>query len=220
MRIKISDKGLVAAPILLILIAMIIAALFSCNAYKGIEKNAPVTSKDSSRLAARSLKTFPPKKSEIKQGKTIIIKDTSKLAQLRKTADSLKHIVDSVRNIKTPQTKDTLCNKLINESFDNGYNLGIKVGRYDGLQDCEASTERIDTVFQIPHETVVELFDKNVKLKAATADNEKKDKTISEQKSKLSNRTIIILSLIIALLLSGGGNYLQYRNSKLKKLIK
>ncbi len=134
-----------------------ILLLSSCNAYKQIEKHEPQSVKDTARLLTRYTNTFKPKPPVIKQGKTIYIKDTSKLAQLRKSYDSLKSLPPKILTIHDSCGEESV------DGFAEGFKIGEQKGRYEGLQDCEGSTERIDTLFQDSPETLALLYNQKVK---------------------------------------------------------
>lgn len=126
-----------------IIIIFLCFLFISCNptkrAYKQIAKLPPISIKDSLRLSQRSLATFPVKPPVLKPGKpTVIVKQDSAL-KYRKLADSLAKLAP--KTIKEIQVKyqDT-CTTAV-DTYTEGYNVGYRIGLYDGKSSCPPSTE-------------------------------------------------------------------------------
>ncbi len=198
----------------LLLLIFYSVMFFGCSTktfYKGIAKHEPKTIRDTAALAIRYSATFPSKKQVIKKGQTVYVKDTAALKKLQKQIDSIKARPKEVITIHDS------CGKEANDGYEAGFNLGKQVGHYDGLQDCEGNTFRVDTVYKDFPETIALQYSLKDSLQTAQKQAITEKATIDKQDKKLTNRMITMLSLIILCLILGGLNYLQYK-SKIKKL--
>jgi len=119
---------------LLLLLSIWAALLFSgcSNAYKKIEKTPPLTEKDSARLSARFLSTYPTKPAKVLPGKTIV-KTVTKIdsSKVKSLQDRINKLIDD----------NVFQNQLLNQVPD-----------YDSLTIIEK--ERVDTLYQDKPETI------------------------------------------------------------------
>lgn len=204
------DKFTLGVFVSAIIMATIIFCT-SCNPYKKITKRPPLTVTDSSNLSKVSGRVFPQKKAVVKPGKTIVVQKRDSIAHYKRITDSLKGLPKQVIRLQDS------CGKEANEAYNKGFELGYEVGRYDTKSNCPPNTERVDSFFRPTPEDAVILADTQNKLSAAEKQALKDKATISTQASKSKNKTILILSLIIALILSGIGNFFQFKKNKFFK---
>lgn len=197
-----------------VLLASFTLFLNGCSVEKKAQKKFDKAFKASPKVVEQNLaKLFPPKPPIIKRGATIKIKDTAALLKLQKSIDSLNSLPPKILTVHDSCGKENV------DGYNEGFKIGVKVGRYEGLLDCEANTIQTDTFFQDTKETLILLKSTQDSLQTAQKQAEIDKTSISTKDKKLSNRMITILSLIIALILSGGANYFQYRINKAKKLL-
>jgi hypothetical protein len=192
--------------IVVLMIGVCLMATLSCNptkrAYKAIEKLPPITNNDSSRLAKRSLSTFPVKPPVIKEGKEEVIKEkdsTDFYKKLLAVAESKKPLTQI--QIQT-KYKDTCTSA--QTIYKEGYGLGYEIGFYDGKSQCPPPTRQVDTFEVIPPAYQVDLDSWKLKTSKATAE-------AAVLKDKVDTKNKRITWLIIALALAVVGNVLQFK---------
>lgn len=128
-------------------------ALSGCNGYVRIAKNPPKSVKDTTRLATRFLKTFPPTSGVIKEGKIIILPDSNEY--WKNIAILARDKKDSVViKLKTKYVDTCLS---VFDKFEEGSKLGYKIGLAKGKSECPQSTIRIDTFTQDKPQTTAQL---------------------------------------------------------------
>lgn len=114
----------------------------------------PLTTKDTSRLAGRFLKTFPVEPSIVKEGKIIVLPDSNDYwKNIAIIAGNKKAVI--VKELKT-QYVDTCLSAF--DRFEEGFNNGFDVGFADAKSKCPQSTKQVDTFTQDKPQTTAQLF--------------------------------------------------------------
>ena len=183
------------------------ASITSCNAYKGIAKKAPTTTKDTALLLKRSLATFPVKPPELKKGQTVVVrgKDSTDFYK-KKYQKAINQKADTKTEIETIY-KDTC--QSANEVYKTGFDLGYEVGVYDGKSKCKSADTiyRVDTITVIPIEYNIQLQDAQLQKKNAIDD-------FNKLQSKCDRKTTWLWYLIVICLCLLMGNILQFKFKK------
>ncbi len=181
-----------------IILAFILFCVYGCNTPKYLAKRADKHfnksyKEDSALVKGKLAELFPPKPAVIKQGKTITIVNKDSLKKLNK-------VIDSLRNVpaKIVYSKDSNCNKLINQNYTEGYTTGYLLGKWEAKRECPPPTSQTDTVFQDSPETLLLLSTQKDELLKAKIQADRDAATIAKLEKKVSNRTIWALSFLVA----------------------
>jgi len=211
-KYKLDNVDKFTIGLLLSITVGIILLLSGCNVEKKAQKKFDKAYKASPKVVEQNLaKLFPPKPPIIRRGATIKVKDTAALRNLQNSIDSLNSLPPKILTVQDS------CGKENNDGYNEGFKIGVKVGRYEGLFDCEANTIRTDSFFQDTKETLILLKSTQDSLETAQKQAISDNATISKQKDKISQKNVLFLSFLSLFLLSALGNVLQFK-FKTKKL--
>ncbi len=162
-----SDNRIIAVIVGFVIFLLVVAYCTSCNpakqAYKGISKHAPETTKDSSRLTDRFTKTYKYlKKDTVKiTGKTIVKtitkEDKKKILALSKVIDSVleANVILEGMTINNDEY-DSIVRSIKRQAINDAINKYCK--------PIETTIERVDTFLTIPPQTQAYISNLEFKL--------------------------------------------------------
>ncbi len=186
--------------------------LFGCNFFKRLDKHNPVSTSDSLHLIKKCNAVFPYDTS----GKTklVFINKRDSIDFYQKLADSLTAIKQKVKDSIALRYKDT-CTSIV-DRYNEGVELGVKIGRYQGQVLTEQKYKAIinfnDSIYRVQTDALKQGFLTQIKQAALERDTERIAKEKS-QKSKDKWRLIALWAIIIGLC-SVVGNVLQFKSKK------
>lgn len=156
------------------IVAAITLLLFSCNAYKGIAKKAPMNAKDTAILATRFKATFKPEAPRLIPGrtitKTVVKEDLKKVRALQGKVDSLLDVL-------------AFNNELLNQT--PGIIDSVKDAiRKEILKQCKPKDSIVehnttDTIYLPDKSCIADLWLANNSISALTDANKKKEAAIA-----------------------------------------
>ena len=102
----------------------------------------------------------------------------------RRIADSLAKVKRNYKDSISIRYKDSC--RSVKDNYDNGFNLGYQVGKFEGLQDCTPDTIRIKTT---------------IRIKDTTTDADNADCKTEVKTARKWSRTWGIVSGVLALII-------------------
>jgi predicted small secreted protein len=169
------------------IVAVVAILLFSCNAYKGIEKRPPLNTKDTARLANRFKETFKPEPPKYLPGKTItktvVKEDLKKVRALQSKVDSLLDVLAFNNELlnQTPGIIDSVKDAIRNEIL-----------KQCKPKDSIVEHTTIDTIEIHDPKCISDLWLANSSVNALTDANKKKEAVIASYKAERNSLKWVI----------------------------
>lgn len=194
------------------LLLILFPILFGCNFFKRLDKHTPVSTQDSLHLLKKCNAVFPYDTSGTT--KLVFINKRDSIDFYQKLADSLAAIKQKVKDSIALRYKDT-CTSIV-DRYNEGVELGVKIGRYQGQVLTEQKYKAIinfnDSIYRSQTDVLKHGFSGQIKQSNLERDTERIAKE-KQQKSKDKWRLIALWAIIIGLC-SVVGNILQFKSKK------